>query len=253
MSQFDHLDLDGHLLRLLLLVLEEGSITRAAQRLGVTQSAVSQQIRSLENQFRATLIERSKKKFRLTREGQILYGHSKQIIQTYDSAEDESTKQTVKNARYSLSAIHVQLGDEVKGEEILQEVFREDPDDTQVNNDLGYLWADQNERLARAHRMIRQAVEAEPENAAYRDSLGWVLYRLGRHEEAVSEQKKAVELAKSKDKESDGVMYDHLGDIHAALGQKAEASAAWREAAAAFEKAGEKDKLEAVRKKLKAE
>ncbi|MCC6234509.1 MAG: LysR family transcriptional regulator [Verrucomicrobiales bacterium] len=64
---------------------ETESFTKAAQINDITQSAVSQQIRSLENQFRATLIERSKKKFRLTREGQILYAHSKQIIQTYDT------------------------------------------------------------------------------------------------------------------------------------------------------------------------
>jgi DNA-binding transcriptional LysR family regulator len=51
----------------------------------VTQSAVSQQISSLERQFKSLLIERSKKKFRLTREGQVLYDYSKQIIQTYDA------------------------------------------------------------------------------------------------------------------------------------------------------------------------
>jgi DNA-binding transcriptional LysR family regulator len=64
---------------------ETESFTKAAQINNVTQSAVSQQISSLEKQFKSLLIERSKKKFRLTREGQVLYEFSKQIIQNYDS------------------------------------------------------------------------------------------------------------------------------------------------------------------------
>jgi len=64
---------------------ETESFTKAAQINGVTQSAVSQQISSLERQFKSLLIERSKKKFRLTREGQVLYDYSKQIIGTYDA------------------------------------------------------------------------------------------------------------------------------------------------------------------------
>ena len=64
---------------------ETESFTKAAQINNVTQSAVSQQISSLERQFTSLLIERSKKKFRLTREGQVLYEYSKQIIQSYDS------------------------------------------------------------------------------------------------------------------------------------------------------------------------
>ncbi len=64
---------------------ETESFSRAAQINKITQSAVSQQISSLERQFKSLLIERSKKKFRLTREGQVLYEFSKQITQTYDS------------------------------------------------------------------------------------------------------------------------------------------------------------------------
>src|SRR5436190_6106732 len=64
---------------------ETESFTKAAQINSITQSAVSQQISSLEKQFKSLLIERSKKKFRLTREGQVLYEYSKQMIQTYDS------------------------------------------------------------------------------------------------------------------------------------------------------------------------
>jgi LysR family transcriptional regulator, transcriptional activator of the cysJI operon len=64
---------------------ETESFTKAAQINNVTQSAISQQISSLERVFKSLLIERSKKKFRLTREGQVLYDYSKQIIQTYES------------------------------------------------------------------------------------------------------------------------------------------------------------------------
>ncbi|HEY3932817.1 MAG TPA: LysR family transcriptional regulator [Verrucomicrobiae bacterium] len=64
---------------------ETGSFTKAAQINQVTQSAISQQISSLERTFKSLLIERSKKKFRLTREGQTLYEYSKQIIQTFES------------------------------------------------------------------------------------------------------------------------------------------------------------------------
>jgi len=64
---------------------ESESFTKAAQINGITQSAVSQQISALEKLFKSLLIERSKKKFRLTREGQVLYEYSKQITSTYDA------------------------------------------------------------------------------------------------------------------------------------------------------------------------
>ena len=63
---------------------ETTSFTKAAKINGVTQSAVSQQISSLETKFDAAFIERSKKKFTLTKEGEMLYKYSKQIVQTYD-------------------------------------------------------------------------------------------------------------------------------------------------------------------------
>ena len=70
-------------------LVETESFTKAAQINGVTQSAVSQHISSLERIFKSLLIERSKKNFRLTREGQVLYDYSKQILQTYASLDSK--------------------------------------------------------------------------------------------------------------------------------------------------------------------
>jgi len=64
---------------------ETESFTKAAQINQITQSAVSQQLSALERTFKSLLIERSKKKFRLTREGEILYDYAKQLINLYES------------------------------------------------------------------------------------------------------------------------------------------------------------------------
>jgi DNA-binding transcriptional LysR family regulator len=64
---------------------ETESFTKAAQINSVSQSAVSQTISALERHFKSLLIERSKKNFRLTTEGEVLYQHSKEILQTYDA------------------------------------------------------------------------------------------------------------------------------------------------------------------------
>jgi DNA-binding transcriptional LysR family regulator len=68
---------------------ETESFTKTAQINSVTQSAISQQISSLERIFKSLLIERSKKRFRLTREGEVLYDYSKQILQTYSSLDSK--------------------------------------------------------------------------------------------------------------------------------------------------------------------
>ena len=64
-------------------LVEAQSFTRAAQLNQITQSAVSQQVSALEHLFKSLLIERSKRHFRLTREGQVLYDYSKQLLRTY--------------------------------------------------------------------------------------------------------------------------------------------------------------------------
>jgi DNA-binding transcriptional LysR family regulator len=76
---------------------ETKSFTKAAQINGVTQSAVSQLISSLERTFKSLLVERSKKHFRLTREGQVLYDYSKQMARSYEAmlSKMEETKDIV--------------------------------------------------------------------------------------------------------------------------------------------------------------
>jgi len=68
---------------------ETKSFTKTAQINEVTQSAVSQAISAVEEQFKVLLIERSKKNFRLTTEGELFYEHSKQILELHEAMQSE--------------------------------------------------------------------------------------------------------------------------------------------------------------------
>ena len=91
---------------------------------------------------------------------------------------------------------------------------------------MGYLYADQGKNLEQAEKMIRKAVAAEPDNAAYIDSLGWVLFKLGKAEEALPHLEKAATMEGG----GDATIWDHLGDVYDRLGKSAKASQAWRKA-----------------------
>ncbi|HWV98421.1 MAG TPA: tetratricopeptide repeat protein [Candidatus Acidoferrum sp.] len=97
------------------------------------------------------------------------------------------------------------------------------PDWPEALNYLGYMWAERGTNLAQARQMLEKAVKAEPKNGAYLDSLGWVHFRLGQPEEALTLVLKAVELSA----EPDPTEHDHLGDIYAALKQLNKAREAW--------------------------
>ena len=71
-------------------------------------------------------------------------------------------------------------------------------------------------------------MKAQPENDAYLDSMGWVLFKLNRPKEALDYILKAIQFSKQEDAE----VYDHLGDIYSALGETEKAREAWRKSAA---------------------
>jgi tetratricopeptide (TPR) repeat protein len=139
----------------------------------------------------------------------------------------------------------------------LEACLKLDPNNATINNDLGFLWADQNKNLAEAEAMIRKAIDldrknrqgalvlgpgAEKEqhdNACFIDSLGWVLFRRGQVEAARKELEDAVALPDG----DDPAIWDHLGDIYEALGQLERAGQAWAKALDFYDQ-GKRHKME---------
>lgn len=136
----------------------------------------------------------------------------------------------IKFSRSSLSNIYVLMGDMKQGEKLLEDMLLEDKDDPGINNDLGYLYADQGKNLDEAEKMIKKAVRADPDNSAYLDSFAWVLYKRGKYQEALVQMEKSLEKSQAKQNAADATLWDHLGDIHESLKNVDKAIEAWKKA-----------------------
>ena len=136
---------------------------------------------------------------------------------------------------YYVSNLYVRLEDQKDAQTVLEQVVKIDPGHSSACNDLGYYMADEGIDLPRAESLIRIAVREEPDNQAFLDSLGWVLYKQGRLEEA----HKYLEQAIAQTVNPDAVVLDHLGDVLYRMGDKEHGRQRWTESQTQLEQFGE--------------
>lgn len=113
-----------------------------------------------------------------------------------------------------------------EAEQDLARLIDMDPDNADALNALGYTLADRTDRLQEAHDYIQRAHALAPESAAIIDSLGWVLYRMGEAEPALTHLRRAFEL------QPDPEIAAHLGEVLWTRGDEAQAREIWQQGAA---------------------
>ena len=150
-----------------------------------------------------------------------------QALEAYSAAEKlGSTNQpplTDHRFYFQVGALLERKGDENKSIEYLEKALELKPDYDEALNHLGYMWAEKGKNLPKARAMIEQALKAEPENPAYMDSMGWVLFKQGKHSEALDWLLKA----RQRMTEPDATVLDHVGDAAAACARWDLAREAW--------------------------
>ena len=113
-----------------------------------------------------------------------------------------------------------------RAEADLRRVLVQDAENIAALNALGYTLADRTQRYTEALELIDRARLAEPDNAAIIDSYGWVLYRLGRHAEALVELRRAYSMMK------DAEVAAHIAEVLWVMGRRDEARKYFDEARA---------------------
>jgi tetratricopeptide (TPR) repeat protein len=142
---------------------------------------------------------------------------------------------------YARGLVHERADDIPAAEEDFRGILEQDPDNASALNALGYTLADRTERYEEAYALIIRADELRPDDAAITDSYGWVLYRLGRLDEAVVKLRQAYALF------PDGEIASNLAVVLWELGEREESRAILDEA---LQREPDHERLLRVRRQL---
>jgi len=146
--------------------------------------------------------------------------------QALDKAEALSTKTDDKEYVWFLRGSNFEREKRYpEAEEQFKKVLASDPEHASALNYLGYMLADQNMKLEEALGYIKRAVDLDPANGAYLDSLGWAYFRLGKYELAEDNLMKASQKINT-----DPTVHDHLGDLYQKTGRLKLAATNWERA-----------------------
>lgn len=126
--------------------------------------------------------------------------------------------------RYARALVAEKLSHLELTEQDLLLIIEREPSNAQALNALGYTLADRTQRYDEALKYIERALAVQPEDAAIIDSMGWVQYRLGNHEEAIGHLRRAMELIK------DPEIAAHLGEVLWDMGNRTGAIEVWEKA-----------------------
>jgi tetratricopeptide (TPR) repeat protein len=128
-----------------------------------------------------------------------------------------------RDVRYTRALAYEQMGDIANAENDLRQILDANPDDADALNALGYTLADRTNRYEEAYVLIEKALSQKPESPAILDSMGWVLFKLGRLEEALPYFERAWEIVQ------DHEIAAHYGEVLWSLGRTIEAHQIWEQ------------------------
>ena len=122
-----------------------------------------------------------------------------------------------------LALVYEQMGRLELTDSLYEEALRLEPDNHLILNNYSYSMSERNIQIERALEMAKRAVAAQPDNASYLDTIGWIYYRLGDYRNAEEHILRAIQKG-----EVSAVVHEHLGDVYYSLGDQERALEQWK-------------------------